>query len=189
VSDPNLANNSATDSDAVNAMADLSITKTGAAASPGPGDSIIYTIAVSNAGRGEVTKATVVDVAPAGLSFGSWSCTVSNPGSGGTVTTACSAASGSGNINTTVTMKVGAVIVYTVSATVASDAVGSITNIATVTPATGMADPTPANNSATVTLSISGAEPIPVLGPRALALLTLLLCALAARSMRLARRR
>jgi hypothetical protein len=43
---------------------------------------------------------------------------VSNAGSGGVVTSACGSPSGSGNINATVTMKVGAVIAFG-SATVA----------------------------------------------------------------------
>ena len=152
--DPTPGNNSATDTDTVvaaPATANLAITKTDGVASVNAGGSTTYTITVTNNGPSEVTGATVVDTAPAALTFGSWTCAVSNPGSGGTVTTACGAASGAGNLNTTVTMKNGAVISYTVPATVAGGATGSITNTATVTAPAGTTDPTPANNSATDT--------------------------------------
>ena len=131
--------------------ADLAITKSDGVASVVPGTATTYTIVVTNNGPGEVTGATVVDSAPAGVTFGAWTCVVSNVGSGGTVTTACGTASGSANINTTVTMKSGGVITYTVPATIAAGATGTIDNTATVSVPTGVFDPTPGNNSATDT--------------------------------------
>src|SRR5262249_7750736 len=93
-------------------VADLAINKDDGTASVTAGGTTTYTIIVTNNGPAEVTNATVVDTAPAGMTLGSWTCTVTNPGSGGSVTTACGAASGSGNINTTVTMKNRAVLTY-----------------------------------------------------------------------------
>jgi uncharacterized repeat protein (TIGR01451 family) len=139
--------------------ADLAITKTDGVTSVDAGGSTSYTIVVTNNGPSEVTGATVVDTAPAGLTIGSWSCAVTNAGSGGTVTTACGAGSGSGNINTTVTMKNGAVITYTVPATVSGSASGSIANTATVSVPTGTTDPTPGNNSQTDTDTVNTANP------------------------------
>ena len=131
--------------------ADLAVAKTNGATSVSAGGSTTYTITVTNNGPDEVTGATVVDTAPTGLTFGTWTCAITNAGSGGIVTTACGAANGSGNLATTVTMKVGAVITYTVPATVAGGASGSIANTATVTAPSGIVDPAPANNSATDT--------------------------------------
>ena len=152
--DPTPGNNSATDTDPVvvaPVLADLAITKTDGVASVTPGGATTYTIVVTNNGPGEVTGATVTDTAPAGLTFGAWTCAVTNAGSGGVVTTACGAAAGSGNLATTVTMKAGAAITYTVPATVSTGATGSLVNTATVAVPAGITDPNPANNSATDT--------------------------------------
>jgi hypothetical protein len=134
----------------------------------------------------------VTDLAPVGLSLGNWTCSVSNAGSGGAVTTACGSPTGSGNINALVTMKVGAVITFTVPATVAANATGTIANTATVNVPAGVIDPTPANNSASDSDAVAAAPPvlaapIPTLGPLALLLLTLLLGAMSARFIKIKR--
>ena len=152
--DPTPSNNTATDTDTVNPMADLSITKTDGVSSVNASGSTTYTVQVTNNGPSQVAAATVADTPPAGLTFGAWTCAVSNAGSGGTVTTACGTGSGSGNLNTLVTMKSGAIITYTVNATVASTASGSLANTATVSPPDGTTDPTPGNNTATDTNTI-----------------------------------
>ncbi len=188
-SDPTPGNNSASDTDSVivaPVVADLAITKTNGATSLTPGGTTIYTITVTNNGPSEVTGATVTDLAPAGLTFGNWTCAVSNAGSGGVVVTACSSPTGSGNINTTVTLKVGAVVTFTVPATVAANASGTIVNVATVNVPPGVTDPTPNNSSASDSDAVAGAPPvqvvgIPTLGLPALLLLMLLLGAMSAR--------
>ena len=193
ITDPTPGNNSATDTDTVIAapvVADLSITKSNGVSSIKPGATTVYTVAVTNNGPGEVTGATVTDLAPAGLILGNWTCVASTAGTGGVVTTACGAASGSGNLNTTVTMKAGAVITYTVPATVADDMAGNLVNIATVNPPVGVSDSALGNNSATDSDAITSGPPIPVapiptLGPLELGLLVLLLGAMSARIIRL----
>ncbi|KFN42116.1 beta strand repeat-containing protein, partial [Arenimonas oryziterrae] len=152
--DPTPANNSATDTNTVNPVADLSVTKTDGAASVNAGGATSYTIVVTNNGPSDVTAATVVDTAPAGLTIGAWTCAVTTAGTG-SVTTACGAASGSGNINTTATLRSGGVITYTVAATVAGTATGTIANTVTVAVPAGTTDPTPANNSATDTNTVN----------------------------------
>ena len=188
-SDPTPGNNSATDSDPVIAgavLADLAITKTNGVSSLTPGGSTTYVITVTNNGPAEVTGATVTDLAPIGLAINSWTCVVSNAGSGGLVTTACGSPNGSGNINASVTLKVGGVITFTVPATVAANATGTIVNIATVNLPAGVTDPTPGNNSASDSDAVASGPPIavapiPTLGPFELGLLMLLLSAMAAR--------
>src|SRR5262249_25607619 len=67
VTDPNPANNSATDSDALGAQADLAITKTDGVTTATPGGAVPYTITASNAGPSSATGSTVADTFPASL--------------------------------------------------------------------------------------------------------------------------
>ena len=140
VTDPTPGNNSATDSDTINASADLAITKTDGVTSATAGGSTTYTITASNAGPSNATGATVADTFPAALTC-TWTCV----GAGGGTCTA----SGSGNINNTVNLPSGGSVTYTASCTISPSATGSLTNTATVTAPGGVTDPTPGNNSAT----------------------------------------
>ena len=86
-------------------------------------------------------------------------------------------------------MKVGAVITFTVPATVAANATGTIVNIATVNLPAGVSDPVPGNNSASDSDAVTGGPPvqaasIPTLGQFELGLLMLLLGAMSARFLR-----
>jgi uncharacterized repeat protein (TIGR01451 family) len=140
VTDPTPGNNSATDSDTLGASADLSITKTDGVTSATPGGSVTYTITASNAGPSNATGATVADSFPAALTC-TWTCA----GSGG----GTCAASGSGSINNTVNLPSGGSVTYTASCAISAVATGTLTNTATVTAPAGVSDPTPGNNSAT----------------------------------------
>jgi uncharacterized repeat protein (TIGR01451 family) len=117
------------------APVDLSITKTDGTTLLNPGGTTTYQVVVKNAASGSnaVTAAPVTDTAGAGFTITGWTCAVTSAGSGSLVTTACGAASGSGNLNTTVTMNPGAVITYTITASVTATS-GSVTNTATVAP-------------------------------------------------------
>lgn len=140
--DPNPGNNSATDTDTINASADLAITVTDGVSSAVPGGTVTYTIVASNAGPSNVPSATVADTFPASLSNISW--TVASAG-GATA----AASTGSGNINQAVTLPSGSSLTYTVTATVSASATGSLANTATISSA--ISDPNTANNSATDT--------------------------------------
>jgi len=137
--DPTPANNSATDTDTLVASADLSITKTDGVTTATPGGGVTYTIMASNSGPSNTT-ATVADTFPASLTC-TWTCSGASGG-------ACPAA-GSGNINSGVTLPVGGSVTFIASCTISAAATGSLTNTATVTGAA--TDPTPGNNSATDT--------------------------------------
>jgi uncharacterized repeat protein (TIGR01451 family) len=143
VTDPNSANNSATDTDTLTPQANLSITKTDGQTTEVPGTAVTYTIVASNAGPSAVTGATVADTIPGTITGATWTCVGAGGGS-------C-AASGSGNINQTVNLPVGATVTYTLSGTISASATGSLSNTATVTVPAGVTDPSPANNSATDT--------------------------------------
>ena len=141
VTDTNPANNSANDTDTLTPQADLAITKTDGVTSVNAGASTVYTIVAGNAGPSAVAGATVADTAPAGLTFGSWTCTASAGSS-------CPA-SGSGNLAAAVNLLSGGSATFTVNATVAGSATGSISNTATIAAPAGVTDPNPGNNSAT----------------------------------------
>ncbi len=140
VTDPTPGNNSATDSDALGASADLSITKTDGVTTATPGGSVTYTITASNAGPSNATGASVVDTFPASLTC-TWTCV----GAGGGTCTA----SGSGNLNDTVNLPSGGNVTYTASCTISAAATGTLSNTATVTAPGSVTDPAPGNNSAT----------------------------------------
>ncbi|MGC5198760.1 hypothetical protein ACLD7X_018415, partial [Aphanothece microscopica RSMan92] len=72
VTDPTPGNNSATDTDTQNSVADLAITKTDGSATYTPGSPITYTIVVSNNGPSNVTGATINDAIPAAITGVSW---------------------------------------------------------------------------------------------------------------------
>ncbi len=137
--DTNLGNNSAQDVTTVNAVADLSITKTDGVTTATPGGSVTYTITASNAGPSTATAASVADTFPATLTC-TWTCV----GAGGGTCTAA----GAGNIGDSVNLPAGGSVTYTASCTIAAAATGSLANTATISGG-GVSDTVPANNSAT----------------------------------------
>lgn len=139
VQDPNNVNNSAGVSTTwVGATSDLSINKSTLQTAAAQGSMITYTISSSNAGPDAASNVTITDVLPAQLRFESinapagWNCTTPAAGTNGTIT--CTIAS----------MPVGSAN-FTLVATVAPDATGSITNTATI--GGSGTDPNPGNGS------------------------------------------
>ena len=95
-------------------QADLGVTKTDGQTTAVAGLPITYTIAVGNGGPDAANGATVTDTVPLAILGASWTCV----GTGGGTCTA----SGSGDINDSVTLPVGATVTYTLTGTV--DAAG-----------------------------------------------------------------
>ena len=115
-------------------MTDLHITKTNGVNGVVAGLPTTYTITVTNPlGPSDASGATVTDTFPATLTGVTWTCT----GTGGG---ACPA-SGSGNINTPVTVPVGASVVFTATGTVNPAATGELVNSAQVLPPAGLRQP------------------------------------------------
>jgi uncharacterized repeat protein (TIGR01451 family) len=141
VTDPNIANNSATDTDALNTIVDLAITKTDGNITYTPGTTVTYTVEVSNSGPSDATSATVIDNAPSGTTITSWTAVFAGGATG--------SGSGSGTINQTVNVPAGGNITYTVLVAVPSNYQGNLTNTATITAPAGATDSSPGNNSAT----------------------------------------
>src|SRR5205814_1696877 len=88
----------------------------------------------------------VSDTFPATFTGVTWTCA--------SVGGSCGAASGSGNISTTVTLPAIKSATFTATGTVASSATGSISNTANVTAPAGVTD-TAGNNSATATATFT----------------------------------
>ncbi len=140
--DPNPADDSASVSSTTILVSDLSITKTNGQTLALPGDPVTYTITVSNAGPSDVTGASVIDPFPAMLAGVTWSCTATAGGS-------CGAASGTGDIATTIDLPATGVATFMATATVLPAATGVLANTASVAPPAETTDPDTNNNDAT----------------------------------------
>ena len=95
-----------------------------------------------------MTAASVTDVFPVALVAPAWTCTA-DPGS------SCAAASGTGNLATTVTLEAGDRATFTVTGLIAANATGLLVNTATVTAPAGAVDPDTANNTATSSVTLT----------------------------------
>ncbi len=127
-------------------IADVGITKTASPSPAVPGTALTYTIVVTNAGP-DTVNATVADTFPAGFNGAVFTSTGANATG--------NSASGTGNINDSVTIQSGGSITYTVTGTVSPTATGTLTNTATVTPAAGTQSDNPANNSSTTNTQLT----------------------------------
>lgn len=134
--------------------ADIAVTKTDGQTNYLAGSNIVYTITATNNGPFGAQNVTISDPLPAGITTANWTCSATG---GGTCT-----ASGTGAINdSTVDLPVGATATYTLTMTVPAGFTGNLVNTATATVGAGNTDPTPGNNSATdtdtlTTYAISG---------------------------------
>jgi uncharacterized repeat protein (TIGR01451 family) len=145
VVDPDTGNNTATDADTVAAPAvDLSITETDSGnASAVPGRGLTYTIVVrNNDATLQALGAAVTDMLPAGLVHGTWTARAS---AGSSV----ARARGTTGIGTTVNLAPLGTVTFTLHATVAAAATGTLSNAPVVSVPTGFTDPDPSNNTAT----------------------------------------
>jgi len=111
----------------------LDITKTTSAdteALPANGSKVPYTVTVSNMSTGAANGVTLSDAVPAGMSFGTWSCTVLNAGAG--QASACPSTLPSGALSTAIDLSAGAQLQFTVEATIL-DNQQALTTTATLT--------------------------------------------------------
>src|SRR5439155_260559 len=67
--DPTPANNTGTDTDALDAAPDLVVTKTDGVTTAAPGSTLTYTITVTNAGNQGATSVALSDTLPANTTF------------------------------------------------------------------------------------------------------------------------
>jgi uncharacterized repeat protein (TIGR01451 family) len=149
-SDPNAANNTATASTGGASSADISVTKAAGATQVFPGNTITYTINVSNAGPASAPSVSLDDPTPAGLTF------LSNSGA---CSTAFPCALGTVSVGQTKTVTA----TYSVPTTFSGIAVVNSASVSS-----GATDPNPGNNSATATVGVgpvSADAAVEVVGP------------------------
>ncbi|MGA8277972.1 MAG: DUF11 domain-containing protein [Rhodanobacteraceae bacterium] len=107
-------------------VADIVVNKVANVTSLTPGGQVFYTVSVANQGDGDAGAIQVSDPIPAGISAFAWTC---SPAS------SCANASGSGSINELIgSLPASGQVVYSINATVATDASGNVTNTATALP-------------------------------------------------------
>ncbi|WP_024620102.1 DUF11 domain-containing protein [Metaclostridioides mangenotii] len=146
--DPNPDNNSSTVEVGVNSLADVSVVK---AANPNPvlpGQLLVYTIEVSNAGPSDAENVELIDVIPSiilGPEFSIDGGVTWNPWTG---------------IYNIGTLTAGVTRFVEIRGTVSPDATGIISNTATVTSTTP--DPNPDNNSSTVEVGVNSLADVSV---------------------------
>ncbi|RDZ29314.1 CARDB domain-containing protein [Lysobacter silvisoli] len=143
-SDPTPGNNTSTSTPTPVASADLSIDKDDAGASVVPGNNVVYTLTVANAGPSDAAAVQVSDVIPAGLGFVSaagtgWTCA----NNAGTVECSRPTLAAGGNATITLTLSV------------PSNYGGAPTVSNTATVASTTSDPSGGNNSDTETTPVS----------------------------------
>ena len=180
LTDTNLANNSATDTNQTGSgTADLSISKTNGTSSLLPGALTTYTVVVANTGPLAAGGAIVTDLVAAGLTKeGTPACTATTGGAVCPATVTIALLEGAGVVIPT--FPAGGTVTFTIPARVTASS-GSVTNTASVSPPAGVADPNTGNNAASDTDALPTLEPvsIPTLGEWMLLLLSLMLFGLA----------
>jgi len=148
--DPNPSNNTTPAvTTTVTLESDLSLSKTLVGGAPIPGTVITYQVIVTNAGPSQAVNAPVVDTLPGALIGATWTCSASAGSS-------CGTASGSGNLNTTVTLAAaGGTATYLIQATINPAATGTLANSASITLPGGTTDPVPGDNGGSTTVTLT----------------------------------
>jgi uncharacterized repeat protein (TIGR01451 family) len=127
--------------------ADLAVTLSGEPSAVADSQPVSWTIGVTNAGPLAATGAVVTDVFPSTVTGITWSCL---PAGGAS----CPAA-GSGDIGATVNVPVGGRLTIQATGTASLGAARQVADTVTVAVPTGMDDPVPSNNSASLTIPVA----------------------------------
>jgi uncharacterized repeat protein (TIGR01451 family) len=146
VSDPNLANNTASDTDTPLPVADVLITGSVSSPTYTPGGTLTYTYLVQNAGPSNAAAAVFTSSVTAQVT--SW--TINCVAVGGATCTASAAPVGL-TYSDTVTIPPGATLQYTITVQISLSATGSVTNTSTISAPAGTTDPNVGNNSLSFT--------------------------------------
>jgi uncharacterized repeat protein (TIGR01451 family) len=128
---------------------DIAVTKTVSPTTAAPGQTVVYTIKFTNpTGPGDSALATFDDTVPAAITGVTWVCSA-------TAGSVCPALSGSAITAKTFTVLKAGTVTITATGTVAASASGAVLNTATITNPAGVTDPTPGNNSAGATVTVT----------------------------------
>lgn len=147
IPDPNPGNNESSTTSTSTFVTDLSIAKTSGRATYVPGQPLVYTITVTNAGPSFAWQSAVLDAldpAIIDVAAATWTAVFSGPGSNGVT-------AGTGSLDEIIDLAAGGTAVYTVTAPIRATATGTLANTARVETSNLSNDPDPANNTATDT--------------------------------------
>jgi uncharacterized repeat protein (TIGR01451 family) len=126
---------------------------------------VTYTLIVRNPGPAVAGNIAVQDSLPSGVVAASatWSCSILAPGdTTALVTSACASASGSGPLNTTVSLSIGGTAQLTIRVPLSSSFSGTLTNTASAILPGAAFDSNTANNIVTITSTVSPATNLSV---------------------------
>ncbi|MCP3957496.1 MAG: DUF11 domain-containing protein [bacterium] len=129
----------------VNRSADLGVSKSVDLSAAAPGQSVVFTVVVTNHGPGGVQGGTVDDPIPVGLDGVTWFCSA--------VGGSCTAAGSGALVDSNLALDRDGVATYTIQASLALDAPANVLNTATVSVPSPIADPNPGNDQASVSVS------------------------------------
>ena len=152
VTDPIPGNNSATDTNTIQPVADLAISKTGPATVNSNG-AVSYSVVVTNNGPSSANNAVFTDPAVANLNITSVACGSATNGAACPVPASTTVALMQGAGIVVPTLPNTGSVTFTVSGTVAGS--GNIANIASIAPPAGTNDNTAGNNSSTANTMIN----------------------------------
>ncbi len=138
--DPTPADLVAVDTDAIVRVTNLGMSKGNGVTSVVPGTAVSYTIVAANAGPSHLAVGTVRDTLSPQLLGATWTCAATSGSS-------CSA-SGSGSIVDPVAVAAQGSVTYTITATVAPAATGTLANTASIEAQGGATDPVLTDNVA-----------------------------------------
>jgi uncharacterized repeat protein (TIGR01451 family) len=140
---------------------DISIAKSVTPTTALQGNSnVIYTLIVRNPGPAVAANIVVIDLLPlAGVNAASanWACSITAPGAVTAVTSACATPTGTGAVNTTVSLSIGGTAQIVITVPALSTFTGTLTNTATASVTANTLDTSSVNNIATITSVINPA--------------------------------
>ncbi|MEE8524171.1 MAG: hypothetical protein V3T72_09595, partial [Thermoanaerobaculia bacterium] len=145
VNDPIAANNSATDVDTLDPVADVAISKEVDLSDAVGGGTLVYTVTAANLGPSAAPSAGVEDAFPTGLACG-WTSAASGGATGNTV-------AGAGDLSEVLALPAGSSVVYSATCEIDLDVSGTLRNTATIAAA---ADPDASNDAAVTTTEVQG---------------------------------
>jgi uncharacterized repeat protein (TIGR01451 family) len=145
-SDPNLSNNSASDTNTAAPVADVQLTGSVSSVTYVPGGTLTYTYDVTNTGPSNAAGATFTSSVSSQVTSWTIAC-VPTPGA---VCTA-SASPGGTTFSDNVTIPPGFHLTYTITVQISLSATGSVTNTSSIAAPAGTTDPNLGNNSLSFT--------------------------------------
>ncbi|MDZ7843598.1 MAG: sortase [Anaerolineales bacterium] len=147
VEEPTPGNNTASDTDARDSQADLSVSKDDGLTIIAPNTTLTYTVVVENNGPSDAVGVEIEDALPVEITAWDWVCSGATGGAVG-----CDGVSGSTvDFSDTINLPASATLTYTVTANVSSTASGTLTNTITVSTPAEVTDMDLSNNTASDT--------------------------------------